>query len=314
MFTSICDARLPEDGLAPEWVHLLPMGKMLARDGRKFELADPSAVIAAFEERAIDLPIDYEHQLDRPEATLKGPVPAAGWIKALRVDGRGLWGKVEWTATARAMIQRKEYRFLSPSFLHSKDGQVLRIKGAGLVHTPALHLKALASEETKMAPEDTPVQPLDLASFIQRLATILGLAPDATQDDVFAALGARPATAKEETVDPLKFVPVEVVAELLADRNSKVAMLNEKAAEALVQEAYENGQLTPAMRGWATSIARESPESFREFLSSAPNAYRNLLQPILPNRPPDRRLRGDDSDEAAAICAQLGLKPGTLNS
>mgnify|MGYP003631834725 FL=1 len=170
---AICDAALPKDGEAPEWVHLLPNGHMTARDGRQFDLGDPAAVILAFETHGADLPIDYEHQVDRPEATLKGPVPAAGWIKALAANASGLWGQVEWTATARDLIRRKEYRYLSPSFLHNMAGQIMKLKGAGLVHRPPLHLKALASEEDTMPP-NTPPNALETdqgaEGFLQRLA------------------------------------------------------------------------------------------------------------------------------------------------
>jgi phage I-like protein len=80
---------------APEWVHLLPNGFMQGRDGRSFDLADPGGLILAFQANAIDLPVDYEHQADTPEARLKGPVPAAGWIKELQARADGLWGRVE---------------------------------------------------------------------------------------------------------------------------------------------------------------------------------------------------------------------------
>ena len=90
-----CDRAFAPGGGAPEWVHLLPDGHMKGRDGREFELADPGALVLAFQSGGIDLPIDYEHQNDKPEARLSGPVPAAGWIKELRAAEGGLWGRVE---------------------------------------------------------------------------------------------------------------------------------------------------------------------------------------------------------------------------
>jgi len=119
---------------------------MTGRDGRVFNLSDAEAVVAEFQAMGIDLPIDYEHHNDKPEAKLSGPVPAAGWIKELKAAEGGLWGRVEWTETAAEMIRRKEYRFLSPSLLvHPKTRQIVRVKGAGLVHNPNLFLTALAS-------------------------------------------------------------------------------------------------------------------------------------------------------------------------
>ena len=74
--SAICDTALPA-GEAPAWVHLLPSGATTARDGRRFILAEPEAVIAAFEAGRIDLPVDYEHQADKPVNRANGPVPAA---------------------------------------------------------------------------------------------------------------------------------------------------------------------------------------------------------------------------------------------
>ncbi len=68
---------------APEWVHLLPIGFMQSRGGRTYDPTDPGGLILAFQANGIDLPIDCEHQSDNPEAKVKGPIRAAGWIKAL---------------------------------------------------------------------------------------------------------------------------------------------------------------------------------------------------------------------------------------
>lgn len=88
--SAICDRALAPEGAVPEWVHLLPDGKMTGRDGRVFEPVDPGAIVLAFKSNSIDLPIDYEHQNDKPEAKLSGPVPAAGWIKDLTASATGL--------------------------------------------------------------------------------------------------------------------------------------------------------------------------------------------------------------------------------
>lgn len=75
---------------APDWVHLLPDGASVMRDGRKCILSNPEAVIAQFHADRVDLPIDYEHAADRPEARNHGPVRAAGWIRELASRSDGL--------------------------------------------------------------------------------------------------------------------------------------------------------------------------------------------------------------------------------
>ena len=197
-----CDLALPP-GHAPEWVHLFPGdGEVKGRDGRAWQLLDPAALVLAFQSAGIDLPVDYEHQNDTPEAKLNGPVPAAGWIKELRADDGGVWGRVEWTATAAELIGRKEYRYLSPSFLfHPQTRQIVRLKGAGLVHNPNLHLTALASQEDAMIPQkptDKPAaktaakpdqgQPMDAAGFAAMIAELLGLPPETPPDQLLAKL------------------------------------------------------------------------------------------------------------------------------
>ena len=78
--TATCaETELPNEGAAPAWVHLLPLGTIKGRDGRTFYLGNPDHVIAASENGA-DLPIEYEHQIDDPSRRTKGAaVPAAGW-------------------------------------------------------------------------------------------------------------------------------------------------------------------------------------------------------------------------------------------
>jgi phage I-like protein len=191
-----CDNASPPGGDAPEWVHLLPAGNMQGRDGRAYSLPDPAGLIFDFQERGIDLPVDDEHQNDKPETKLRGPVPAAGWIKELAHNASGLWGRVEGTATARQMISRREYRYLSPSFWHNRAGQIMRLKGAGLVHRPNLHLKALASREAPMIGQNTrPATPSNpepslRSPLIARLMQVLNLAPDATEEEALDALEA----------------------------------------------------------------------------------------------------------------------------
>ena len=99
-----CDRAFAPGGDAPEWVHLLSERLVTGRDGRDFDLQDPAALILAFQSSGIDLPIDYKHQSENADAKANGPVPAAGWIKELKLESGKLWGRVDWTATAREMI------------------------------------------------------------------------------------------------------------------------------------------------------------------------------------------------------------------
>jgi phage I-like protein len=307
-----CDRALPPAGGAPEWVHLLPAGRMTARDGRKFELADPAALVLQFQASGVDLPVDYEHQNEKPEARLNGPVPAAGWIKELAHDETGLWGRVDWTATAREMIAKKEYRYISPSFSHNKAGQIVRIRGAGLVHNPALHLTALAREEDPMQPKPGPTATTSgPASFPERVRELLALSPEATDEEVIAALEEW-VKEKDKAPDPKKFVPVEAVARMLQDRNEEVATLAESRVLEKVNGAISAGRMPPALREWAVALCRADAASFDAFLSKSTPAFASLSQSLISGKPPgpDRPVALNEAE--AAVCAQLGLTPEQL--
>ena len=315
-----CDVPLPP-GKAPEWVHLLPgSGTVKGRDGRSWELVDPAGIVLEFEANGADLPIDYEHQNDNPAAKLKGPVPAAGWIKEMRADDGGVWGRVEWTATAAELIARKEYRYISPVLLyHPQTRQIVKLKGAGLVHTPNLYLTALASQETAMIPDNTAPKPgegdmTDDAAFATMIAEMLGCPPDTPPKELFAKLKAKIEGARgAENPDPAKFVPVATVQAMLAERNLSLATASEERAERKVEEALRSGHITPALKDWATALCRSDEASFDRFLSSTVPQFGYLLKPsVASGRVPPSQAAVAQSDLAAAICSQLGLKPGAL--
>lgn len=215
------------------------------------------------ESSLIDLPMDFEHQSENPDAKRSGPVPAAGWIKDLKTDDGGVWGRVEWTATEAELIGRKESRFLSPAFLfHPKTRHIVRLKGAGLVHNPNLHLTALANKADDMtfepkAPAEvrpvakTPAKATEPGRYA-RPAECLELTPDATEDDMMAALQA--VLKRAMTPDPAKFVPVTTVQAMRAERNLSLATAFEEQAGQKVDDARRSGHMSPAKTDWASAL------------------------------------------------------------
>ncbi len=294
VLTIQCDQALP---YAPEWVHLVPAGQITARDGRSFVNSVPEAVIEAFEANGIDLPIDYEHANDNPQAKLAGPIPAAGWIKELAARKDGIWGRVEWTDRARAMISAREYRFLSPVLMIDKHTkQIFRLKGAGLVHNPALHITALASEQDPMPNPD----------FMARLAQMLKLEDGATEDDILAALG-KHLSAKP---DPREYAPTEAFREQFEE----LAAFREEKARGKVDQAIAQGVMTPAAREWAVDLCMADEASFDTFVAKTGRPYAHLFKENkhLAGKPPSSETRIDTSPEVQLLCQQLGLTPDRL--
>jgi len=118
--------------------------------------ADLAAVVANFRKRVADLVFDYDHATIYAAGSGQ-PVPAAGWIKDIEPepDSHGiLWGLVEWTDKARAMIAAKEYKYASPvidwTVRDKKTGELqgATITSMALTGSPVLEELAVALSET----------------------------------------------------------------------------------------------------------------------------------------------------------------------
>lgn len=284
------DAAADGQPLAPEWVQLIPAGSFSGRDGRGPYLLDGASVLAAFERGGIDLPIDYEHQT--LEAAAKaGPVPAAGWIKALEVRDGSLWGRAAWTPKAADLIAQREYRFLSPVFRHDKAGRIVALEGAGLTHYPNLDLAPVAHTKGD-----------DMTDMTQ-IAEALGAPADADVEALAAhAKALRDKAAREP--DPREWVPMsqhQAVAQELAALQKQVA---KEKAEAAVRAAMSAGKLAPAMQAWAAAYAEKDPEGFAAWCAAAP-----AILPPEGGKAAHRVASNADTltDEDRYVCAQLGF-------
>ncbi|EPB4371650.1 phage protease [Citrobacter freundii] len=135
-------------GNAPEWVELLPAGpEIRGVDGRVWTLKNPHSLVKAFSARGIALVIDYEHATE-VSAPKGQEAPAAGLIDEVTVrDDGSIWGKVEWTERASKAIAAREYRYLSPAFRYSPDGEITRFSSIALTNKPNLELTALNTQQ-----------------------------------------------------------------------------------------------------------------------------------------------------------------------
>ena len=147
---ALCSAMpLPGGDTVPEWIHLLPAGQMQTFDGRgPYRVADVAKLIEVSMQGDARLPIDENHATDL--AAPKGePSPARGWIVALEQRGDGVWGKVEWTGSGKALLADKAYRHISPVIVHDQNNVVGGVVRASLVNRPNLRgLTALHQEQT----------------------------------------------------------------------------------------------------------------------------------------------------------------------
>lgn len=291
---------------APEWIELLPAGDFAGRDGRgPFRLSHPGKVIAATDGLRMEagLPIDYDHATDFA-APAGRPAPAAGWIRAMEVRDSALWGRVEWTRHGAAAVLTHEYRYISPVFEYSQDGEVQRLLRAALTNNPNLYLTAISARadrgndgasthftqardgaETARTHEEGTVMD-DLETQLREL---FGLGEEATPEAIIAEVhslmregsGGYPNSgaaahaialtpAKVEGADPARYVPVAQFESALTELNRLRAASARERAEVRVDAAMRGGKIVPAQREWAIAYCQANLRGFEEFVARQP--------------------------------------------
>lgn len=177
-------AELPASAADDIWLKLIPAGTFSGRDGRgPYQAADLEQIADTTRRYAgaTDILIDYEHQSRNSQENGK-PAPAAGWIKEVQARVDGLYGRVEWTATAASAIKAKEYRYISPVYFHTKGGDVLALQTVALTNIPNLDLFEVSAHSVFSA-----TQPKTEVSM-KRLLAALGLSEGGSEDDVLVAI------------------------------------------------------------------------------------------------------------------------------
>ena len=263
------------EGLAPDWIELIPTGPTVTgRDGRTWLFDDlaQQLVLSAFISRGIDMVIDWEHSTE-VQAPQGEPAPAAGWIDRLEVRNGALWGHVTWTPRASGQVAAREYRFVSPVFDYDDTyRRVFRMVSVGLTNKPNLMLTALNHEQT-----ETHKLPIPIA-----LAASLGLDANATDEQALAAVNQLKTTAtarnnEQPSLD--KFVPRQDYDHAVSRAtNAEQALATRKADEhkavvnTEIEAALKAGKITPATADYHRAACSEQAglERFREFVKAAP--------------------------------------------
>ncbi|WP_422097459.1 phage protease [Variovorax sp.] len=185
IFIAAASAKL-QSGAA---LRIIPAGYFRAYDGRPTEVgswhlgdAGARALIAGLSTRQAPYVIDYEHQTLNKEKNGQ-PAPASGWFDGVDWrEGDGLYLKgVKWTAKASSMIDTKEYRYLSPVFHYTSEGEVVGLHSVALTNDPALvglSDLAAASAHVQHDMAAASARILSLTAEELRISAATGLTPE----------------------------------------------------------------------------------------------------------------------------------------
>ncbi|TVR12152.1 MAG: hypothetical protein EA385_00110 [Salinarimonadaceae bacterium] len=306
-------------GQVPEWIHLMPAGEFRTSDKRgPFRLGDAMAVIAASLAAGGMLAIDQDHATDL--AAKRGEAaPARGWIVELDARADGVWGRVEWTETGRALLSDRAYRGISPVFTHSAGGDVRQILRAALTNDPALPqlttlmhrdddmdwkkelaallgMKADASDEDVMAAvKRTAKAAADEKATAARIAKAAGLDEALDADGLVTALASRQAQSTD--VDKLR----GTVSDLTIEIASLKAVGSKAEAERVVDAEIVAGKPIKAQRDVWVQLMASDPDKAKAALAALPSIKGDALV-----REQDKGSGGLTAEERK-VCALVGV-------
>lgn len=327
-----------------------PRGALAGQGPWRLTPAAAERVIAANRSRSTDILIDFEHQALLADTNGK-PVPAAGWVDPRSLEFRaegdepGLYGAVSWAGDTAALIERDEYRYLSPVFPYDDEtGEPLDLLHVALTNIPAIDEPLFAALSARYqlaagggasATANPPEEDPDV-TILQKLLEALGLPEATSEDDALAGVAALKAKADEArgqvaalkaqaegaeakvaalkaagtgTPDPTQFVPVAVFEAERAERVRLAALTGQGEVKGLVDGAIADGRLLESQRAYAESLGQTNLAALKGLIDgAAPIAALRGMQ-TGGGAPEGAKGKKADTDAALAVCKALGLTP-----
>ena len=178
---------------------------------------------------------DFEHRFEDPSLT--SDTSAAAWITNLAVNKeRGLVGDMKFTDAGAAAVSSRRLRFLSPVWEMDPDGRPSRLRSVALTNKPNIPVACVLNRAPQPVTE-VEEQPSE-RNHMDKLKELLGLAADASDEDVVAAVTAlqgqvAQANKEKEDAEAESFAE-EHKAVCNKDALKKAYLLNKEAAQELV--------------------------------------------------------------------------------
>jgi len=235
-------AKLPESRRSE--IQIAPVGEypgyVTMEDGERKPVTqrlapgDLARIVAAFDPSR-ELLVDADHESERG-----GSTEAFGWIGALRVvDELGLMAEVNWTGLGAEAVEDRRFRYVSPVFeVDLEGGDVAvptRLVSVALTNKPNLPVRCVANRaQSAGATAADAAKPTNQRNqTMDKLKEALGLAPEATDEDVFVAV-----VALKDKLAELDAAALDAEAEaFVADNKDKVANAAELKAQYLENPA-----------------------------------------------------------------------------
>lgn len=155
-----------------------------------------------------ELLVDFEHK-----AEMGGDTDAAAWVQSVRVDDElGLMATFKFTDIGAKAVSERRLRFLSPVWFVDNESRPCELISVGLTNKPNLPVRPLLN---RAGVAISNVEEKENTTMKEQLIALLGLAPEATDEDIIAAVSAlrEKSAAQEEAA-------LNAEAEAVADENA----------------------------------------------------------------------------------------------
>jgi phage I-like protein len=316
----------PEKRVAPREFKILNRGLTRVRKGGKTysllldEQAEKAVFAAMGEQGREQLPLDYDHGM---LGMISGPdsSASAGWFGVeLRADGLYA-SNIEWTSRARKAIEEREYRFTSPAVMLEETDEVGVLRVAELINVALTNLPATVGQKPLVASAKQPASNEVQGDMDKKaIRLMLGLAEDATDDQVkakLAELGAAAKAADEAKAAAEKLAALngqlaalEAKAKVADQLGAKVAELEalqaRRAWQAVFDQGDRDGKIPKSLHDWAKT---QTAEQLSAFVAAAPVVHGS--------RTPAPAQGGASQDQLSAeereVCKQLGIAPSVFS-
>lgn len=244
----------------PEWIRIWPKGPVHeTRDGRHFRLDDPATYTAQLNASRVDVVVDYEHSSALPN---KEKSPAAGWLKEFKEKDGEVWGRVDWTEEATALLSQKKYRYISPHFNYDEASyKVLNLWSVALVNTPALNMEAICSANSQVGLHHHSDASVSAILSAAGVSTLSGLYTK-LENDKNAAILSVVESAREQMIIPASIQNelIEVCKAIGVDKFQKIIkVLSSIQGLALPKEPQSNG-LSDGLKKYPVKKSSLTPE------------------------------------------------------
>lgn len=326
--------------LGDGWYQALPAGHFRARDGRPFDvpgnqwLMDEQAfqyIKIRYNELNQPIVVDYNHATLNKDMT-GNDAPAAGWVKLddIQFDPeRGLLVRPAWTMRAKALIDDKEFCYLSAVFYYDTDtGRPYELRMIAVTNDPGVTgMQAITALSAQHSPRQ---ESSDMNELLKKMLGKLGIdiadgnAPTKEQSEIaMTALSALLGNADEVktlkgqvaalsaqtggAVDLSKYVPVEVYNAALTREAALSAQAGTLSLDKVIDDARDAGKIVAAELDYLKKFGEQQGVAALSAMLDKRPAIAALIKPQTTPKPEDKSGTAALSAADLAVIAATGV-------